>query len=101
MESIGAFILLVLFMGFSVTADSSHSSDAKLLLALKAGIYDYNGYLDSWSENNSGHHCFWVGVQCDRSNHIVSLDFSNMNHSGVIPDLLKFQTFYCFLFGSE
>lgn len=88
MESIGVFILLVLFMGFSVTADSSHSSDAKLLLALKAGIVDYNGYLDSWSENNSAHHCSWAGIQCDHSDHIISLDLSNMNLSGqILPEI--------------
>lgn len=88
MESIGVFILLVLLMGFTVTADSSHSSDAKLLLSLKKAILDPKGFLDSWSETNSANHCSWVGVQCDHFDHIISLDISNMNLSGrILPDI--------------
>uniref|UniRef100_A0A0C9RRJ5 non-specific serine/threonine protein kinase n=1 Tax=Wollemia nobilis TaxID=56998 RepID=A0A0C9RRJ5_9CONI len=81
-------LVLVLLVGHCVTAESSHSSTAKLLLSLKSAIDDPQGFLDSWTELNSSYHCSWAGVTCDGMDRIISLDISNMNLSGHIkPDI--------------
>lgn len=81
---VGLCVFFLVFLFHVGSSGSSHSSNAKLLLALKSTINDPSGFLDGWTEANSGNHCSWAGVKCDVSDRIVSLDMSNMNLSGQI-----------------
>ncbi|GLJ17816.1 hypothetical protein SUGI_0311590 [Cryptomeria japonica] len=80
----GHWVFVLVFLSHVGSSQSSHSSNAKLLLSLKSAIVDPSGFLDGWREANYSHYCSWAGVQCDSFDRIIGLDISNMNLSGQI-----------------
>uniref|UniRef100_A0A0E0KNA4 non-specific serine/threonine protein kinase n=1 Tax=Oryza punctata TaxID=4537 RepID=A0A0E0KNA4_ORYPU len=87
-------LLIFLFCNTIITPLSAQpsirsKSDLKALLCFKHAITnDPTGVLGSW--NSSLHFCSWEGVTCGRTPtaHVVSINLTSMELSGVMPDCL-------------
>ncbi|XP_047939570.1 MDIS1-interacting receptor like kinase 1-like [Salvia hispanica] len=84
-------LLPLLFLLFSCNYISSFSTDndASLLLDIKATLIDPLDSLRDWKlpENDVvSTHCRWSGVGCSYNGLVESLNLSNMNLSGNLPD---------------
>ncbi|KAF5725406.1 LRR receptor-like serine/threonine-protein kinase RPK2 [Tripterygium wilfordii] len=70
--------LLSLFLLLSVTQDGifvTADSDKSVLLQFKNSVTDSAGLLSSWNQIIPSH-CSWVGVSCDASFRVVSLNIT-------------------------
>ncbi|GFP85394.1 leucine-rich repeat receptor-like protein kinase pxl2 [Phtheirospermum japonicum] len=91
------FLIIFLFTFSSVFSHSVSielDNELSILLSIKSNLIDPLNHLRDWkapdfvSTNNSVH-CSWAGVKCDFHGQVESLDFSNKNLSGNIPDQIQ------------
>ena len=68
-------VFLIWVLGFPLKAVLSDSSDKAVLLQFKDSVSDPSGLLSSWKSSNSNH-CSWLGVTCDSSSRVLSLNVS-------------------------
>ena len=67
--------------------NSSFSGHGRVLISMKAKMYDPNHLLDSWKTSDPMTHYSWVGIRCDNVGRVMALDVSNMSLSDLFPNV--------------
>uniref|UniRef100_A0A1J3IBC2 non-specific serine/threonine protein kinase n=1 Tax=Noccaea caerulescens TaxID=107243 RepID=A0A1J3IBC2_NOCCA len=80
-------LLLLLFLLHSTYLTLSLNNDATILRQAKLGLSDQAQSLSSWSETDVTP-CQWLGITCDATSSVVSVDLSNLTLAGPFPSII-------------
>ncbi|WOG89475.1 hypothetical protein DCAR_0208713 [Daucus carota subsp. sativus] len=80
MRDEGALVLVFCLIG--LFACRCRGTEFQNLLSIKSSIRDPLGSLSSW--NSSTSFCYWKGITCDNSSHVMKVELSAKNISGKI-----------------
>ncbi|KAG7541140.1 Leucine-rich repeat [Arabidopsis thaliana x Arabidopsis arenosa] len=81
-------LILLLCLLSSTYLSLSLNQDATILRQAKLGFSDPAQSLSSWSDNNNVTPCKWIGVSCDDTSTVVSVDLSSFMLVGPFPSIL-------------
>ncbi|CAD5329357.1 unnamed protein product [Arabidopsis thaliana] len=81
-------LILLLCLSSTYLPSLSLNQDATILRQAKLGLSDPAQSLSSWSDNNDVTPCKWLGVSCDATSNVVSVDLSSFMLVGPFPSIL-------------
>ncbi|KAF7803085.1 LRR receptor-like serine/threonine-protein kinase RPK2 [Senna tora] len=84
---ISSLLLLQLyFLLWVLSTSPAHAalsdSDKSVLLQFKNSVSDPSGLLSTWNSATDSKHCSWLGVSCDSSSRVVSLNITGNGGGG-------------------
>ncbi|CAE6171254.1 unnamed protein product [Arabidopsis arenosa] len=82
------YCLILLLCLSSTYLSLSLNQDATILRQAKLGFSDPAQSLSSWSDNDDITPCKWIGVSCDDTSTVVSVDLSSFMLVGPFPSIL-------------
>ncbi|CAN6359666.1 unnamed protein product [Urochloa humidicola] len=97
--SVAAAVAMAMVVAASLVPPAAANKDADALTALRGGLKDPDGALNSW-DPTLVNPCTWFYVTCDGDNRVTRLDLGNLKLSGPLaPELgqlerLKFLEVY-------
>ncbi|CAM0954888.1 unnamed protein product [Alopecurus aequalis] len=102
MAAVAAGALAVVLLAAVGSALANQTPDAAALLALKSGLQDPGGNLQSWDPDLVDP-CTWFHITCDGNNRVIRVDLQRMDLSGPLsPELSKLdQLQYMELYGNN